>query len=167
MTARWRHFDINMNSLFLWWQFYGGTGIGTWHAAQTCFDTNVSFLIQTGFCSTKLKIFSMITLKCCIWVCKFLLDEVSVLFIGRWSGRAMMLGNFKCLCILIIWIIVGQGLTVLAVFAGGVEVLGYFFLSPTMPLFFLSPSGRRLDKDWTVVCETHKPTTINRPAHCF
>ena len=71
----------------------------------------------------------------------------SLSLIGRWSGRAMMLGNFKCLCILIIWIIVGQGLTVLAVFAGGVGVLGYFFLSPIIPLFFLSPSGRRLDKD--------------------
>ena len=38
---------------------------------------------------------------------------------GGWSGGAMVLVNSQCLGVLLIWIIVGQGLTALAVGAGG------------------------------------------------
>ena len=53
--------------------------------------------------------------------------------------------NFQCRGVLLIWIIVGQGPTVLAVSAGGVG--GTFFLSPIISLFFLPLSGRRPDID--------------------
>ena len=45
---------------------------------------------------------------------------------GDGCGRAMVLGNSQCLGVLLIWIIAGQGPTVLAVVAGG--VLFDFFL---------------------------------------
>ena len=46
-----------------------------------------------------------------------------------------------------IWIIVGQGPTVLAVGAGGGGVVWTFFLSSIISLFLLPLSGRRLDID--------------------
>ena len=52
------------------------------------------------------------------------------------GGGAMVLGNFQCLGVLLILFIVGQGLTALAVGAGG--VVWTFFLSTIMSL--LSPS---------------------------
>ena len=51
--------------------------------------------------------------------------------------------NSQCRDVLLIWIIVGQGLTVLAV--GG--VVWTFFLSSIISLFFLPLSGRRPDID--------------------
>ena len=53
--------------------------------------------------------------------------------------------NFQCRSVLLIWIIVGQGPTVLAVGAGG-GCLDIFFSSITS-LFFLPISGRRPDID--------------------
>ena len=44
---------------------------------------------------------------------------------GGGSGGAMVLGNFQCRGVLLIWIRVGQGPTALAVGAGG--LFGYFF----------------------------------------
>ena len=57
----------------------------------------------------------------------------------------MVLGNFQCRGVLLIWIIVGQGPTALAVGAGG--VVWTFFLSSVISLFFLPSSGRRPDID--------------------
>ena len=53
--------------------------------------------------------------------------------------------NFQCLGVLLIWIIVGQWPTVLAVGAGGggLDV----FLSSIISLFFLPLSGKRSDID--------------------
>ena len=48
--------------------------------------------------------------------------------------------------VLLIWIIVGQGPTVLAVGAGG-GCLDLFFLFATISLFFFPLSGRRPDID--------------------
>ena len=45
------------------------------------------------------------------------------------------MGNFGCRAVLPIWIMVGQGLTVLAV------EFGYFFLSLIISFFFLPLSG--------------------------
>ena len=53
--------------------------------------------------------------------------------------------NFKCRGVLLIWIIVGQGPTALAVGAGG--VVWTFFLSSIISLFFLPLSGRWPDID--------------------
>ena len=58
----------------------------------------------------------------------------------RWSWVI-----FQYRGVLLIWIKVGQGLTVLAVGAGG--VVWPFFLSFIMSLFFLPLSGRRPDID--------------------
>ena len=53
--------------------------------------------------------------------------------------------NFQCRGVLLIWIIVGQGPTALAVGAGGgcLDI----FLSSIVSLFFLPLSGRRPDID--------------------
>ena len=48
------------------------------------------------------------------------------------------MGNFCCRGVLPVWILVGQGLTVLAVDAGG-DCLDIIFLSPIISLLF-SPS---------------------------
>ena len=61
---------------------------------------------------------------------------------SRWSGRAMVLRNFQCRCVLLIWII-GQGPTVLTVGSG--RVVWIFVLSSTISLFFLPLSWRRSD----------------------
>ena len=53
--------------------------------------------------------------------------------------------NFQCRGVLLIWIIVGQGPTVLAVGAGG-DGLDFFSLV-FISLFFLPLSGRRPDID--------------------
>ena len=49
------------------------------------------------------------------------------------------MGNFWCRGVLSIWIMVGQGLTVLAVGAGE-DCSDIFFLSPIDHFSFLSPS---------------------------
>ena len=53
--------------------------------------------------------------------------------------------NFQCRCVLLIWIIVGQGPIALAVGASGGVLT--FFLSSITFLFFLPLSGRRPDID--------------------
>ena len=62
-----------------------------------------------------------------------------------WSGGAMILGKFPVSGVLLIWIRVGQGPSVLAVGAGGgcldIFSLVYHFS------FFLPLSGRRPDID--------------------
>ena len=63
----------------------------------------------------------------------------------RWSGGAMVLGNFQCRGVLLIWFIVVQGSTALAVGAGR-GCLDIFF-SRLSILFFLPLSGRWPDKD--------------------
>ena len=50
------------------------------------------------------------------------------------------MGNFGCRGVLPIWIMVGQGLTVLAVGAGG-DCSAVCFLSPIISFFFLPLSG--------------------------
>ena len=57
--------------------------------------------------------------------------------------------NFQCQVVLLIWIIVGQGPTALAVGAGG-SCLD-IFLSTVISLFFLPLSGRRPDIDCNTV----------------
>ena len=58
--------------------------------------------------------------------------------IRGWSGGAMVLNNFKCRGVLLIWLIVGQGPTALPVGAGGgcldIFTLIYLFspLSPSL-----------------------------------
>ena len=66
---------------------------------------------------------------------------VSLLRTKGWSGGAMVLGRSD----LLIWIIVGQGPTVLAVGVGGgcLDI----FLSYIISLLFLPLSGRRPDID--------------------
>ena len=54
-----------------------------------------------------------------------------------WYGQAMVLGNFQCLGILLIWTIVEQGPTVLAMGTGGGSL---DIFSPPYHIFFLSPS---------------------------
>ena len=61
-------------------------------------------------------------------------------FRGR-SGGAMVLGKLPLLDVLLIWIIVGQGPTVLAV-GGGRGCLDIFFFSSIISVFFLPLSGR-------------------------
>ena len=53
--------------------------------------------------------------------------------------------NFQCQGVLLIWIIIGQGLIVLAVSAGG-DIFGHFF-SHLSFLFSFSLSGRLPDID--------------------
>ena len=62
----------------------------------------------------------------------------------RLSGGAMVLVNFQCQDILLIWIIVGQEPTVLAVGAGGGCLDFFLYLSFH---FFLPLSGRWPDID--------------------
>ena len=57
----------------------------------------------------------------------------------------MVLVNFQCWGVLLIWIKVGQGPTALAVGAGG--VVWTFFLSYIFSRFFLLLSGKRPDID--------------------
>ena len=59
----------------------------------------------------------------------------------------MVLGNFQCRGVLLIWIRVGQGPTALAVGAGCLD----FFLSTIISLFFLPLYGRRPDIDLNTV----------------
>ena len=63
------------------------------------------------------------------------------------GGRVVRWGwvNFQCRGVLLIWIKVGQGPTVLAVGAGGVCL--DIFLSSIISLYFLPLSGRRPDID--------------------
>ena len=53
--------------------------------------------------------------------------------------------NFQCRGALLVWIMIGQGPTLLAV--GAVGVVLTFFLSSIISLFFLPLSGRRPDTD--------------------
>ena len=54
--------------------------------------------------------------------------------------------NFQCRGVQLIWELVGQGPTALAVDAGGVGVVWIFFISSVMfSLSFLPFSGRRPD----------------------
>ena len=53
--------------------------------------------------------------------------------------------DFQCRGVLLIWIRVGQGLSMLAIGAGG--VFFDIFLSSIISLFFLPLSGRRPDID--------------------
>ena len=62
-----------------------------------------------------------------------------------WSGGAMVLGKLPVPGRPTIWMIVGQGPTVLAVGAGG--VVWTFLLSSIFTLLFLPLFGRRLDID--------------------
>ena len=64
---------------------------------------------------------------------------------GGWSGGAMVLGKLPVPGRPTIWIIVGQGPTVLAAGAGG--VVWTFFLSSIISLFLLLLSGRWPDID--------------------
>ena len=57
--------------------------------------------------------------------------------------------SFQCRDVLLIWIIVGQGSTALAVRAGGGRL--DIFLSSIISLFFLPLSGRRSDIDGNTV----------------
>ena len=60
-----------------------------------------------------------------------------ILLIFGLSGQAMVLGNFKCRSVLLIWIIVGQGVIMLPVGAVGVVSLLYslsFSLSLSLSL---------------------------------
>ena len=63
------------------------------------------------------------------------------------SGPGMVLSKFQCQGILLIWIIVWQGPTLLAVSVGGGGGVWTFLLSSIISLFFLSVSGRLLDID--------------------
>ena len=71
--------------------------------------------------------------------------------VGHGGGRVVRRYwvNFQYWGVLLIWIIVGQGVIVLALGAGG--VVWTFFLSSVTSLFFLPFSGRRLDIDWDTV----------------
>ena len=66
-------------------------------------------------------------------VCIFLSSIISHLFLPllRWSGGAMVLFNFQCRSVLLIWVRVGQGPNALAVGAGGgclnIFTLVYYF----------------------------------------
>ena len=59
-------------------------------------------------------------------------------FYGGWSGGAMVLVNFQCRGVLLIWIRVGQGPTALAVGVGGccldIFSLVYQFFSSSLSL---------------------------------
>ena len=69
---------------------------------------------------------------------------------GRSNGGGRVvrwcLVNFQCRGVILIWIRVGQGLTVLAVGVGG-GLVWTFFPSAVISLFFLPLSGRRSDID--------------------
>ena len=67
-----------------------------------------------------------------------------ILSVG-WSGGAMALGNLSVPGRPTIWMIVGQGPTVLAVGAGG--VVWTLLLSSILSLLFLPFFGRRPDID--------------------
>ena len=69
--------------------------------------------------------------------------------------------NFQCRGVLLIWIVVGQGPTALAVGAGG--VVWTFFLLSIISLFFLPLSGRRPDIDEILSQRAVKPKTTNQP----
>ena len=70
----------------------------------------------------------------------------------------MVLVKFLCLGVLLIWIIVGQGPTMLAVWAGG--VVWMFFLSSIISLFFFLPlCVRRPGID----CNTVSKQPTNQP----
>ena len=68
-------------------------------------------------------------------------SPVGILSLQIWGDRVMRWCwlNFQCQGVLLIWIIVGQGPTVLAVGADGVVLT--FFLSSIISLFFLPPLG--------------------------
>ena len=53
----------------------------------------------------------------------------------------MVLGNFQCQGILLIWILIGQRPTVLAIAVDEDRIIWIFFLLPIVSLLVLSPSG--------------------------
>ena len=77
----------------------------------------------------------------------FFFVVVVVVFFQEGGGRVVRRCwvNFQCRGVLLIWIIVGQGPTALAVGAGG--AVRTFFLSSIISLFFLPLFGRRPDID--------------------
>ena len=77
------------------------------------------------------------------------LSKTLHMFIVASFGRAMVLVNFQCMDVLLIWIILGQGPTVLAVGAGRC-CLNIFF-SLAFHVSFLFVSARRLVIDLTTV----------------
>ena len=70
-------------------------------------------------------------------------DNDSCIQIGGGCDRALVLCNFQGRSVLLIWIIVGQGPTVLEVGSGGgcLDIC----CAPIISLFFLFLSGRQLD----------------------
>ena len=79
-----------------------------------------------------------------------------------WSGGALCRVNFQCRCVLLIWIRVGQGPTVLIVGVDG-GVFGHFY----SPLSFLSSFSLSLG-DGPIETEilsqrAVKPKTTNQP----
>ena len=73
----------------------------------------------------------------------------------------MVLGNFQCLGVLLVWIAVGQGPTALAVGAGG-GCLDIFSLVYHFPSFSLSLGDGPI---WTEILSQGavKPKTTNQP----
>ena len=67
--------------------------------------------------------------------------------IGGCLGRAMVLGSFQCLGVLLLWHMVGQGPALLAAGAGRVGcIVCIFFISSILSSFSnFSSVGRRLD----------------------
>ena len=61
---------------------------------------------------------------------------------GDGCGRATVLGNFQCWGVMLMWIILGQGPSVLAVNANR----GYLDIFSLISLFLLLLSGRRFDR---------------------
>ena len=108
------------------------------------------------------KIFSwcvipMKTLARLSWYCSSYFSYYS------WGGRVVRWCwvNFRCRGVLLIWILVGQGPTVLAVGAGG--VVWTFLLSSIFSLLFLPLSGRRPDIDWNTVSK--RPLNPKQPTN--
>ena len=81
---------------------------------------------------------------------------------GGWVVRWCWV-NFQCRGVLLIWILVGQGPTSVAVGAGG-GVVWTFFLSSVISLFTLPLSGRRSDIDWNAVWKGRKAQN-NQPTN--
>ena len=81
-------------------------------------------------------------------------NRFAVIQVG-WSGGAMVQGKLPVQGVLLIWILVGQGLTALAVGAGG----GCLDIS----IFFLPLSWRRPDIDWILSQRAVKPKTTKQP----
>ena len=73
---------------------------------------------------------------------------------GGGYGQAMVLGNFECRGFLLIWIIEGQGHTVLA--EGRMRFIRVFCYQIYIYFFFLPLSGRRFDSDRNTVSKSRK-----------